>query len=546
MSGAELFGLIVVRAGLRLPRLRAAARGEALTAQGWLQIAIYVAILTALTPLLGAYMARVYRSERVFLTPVLGAARAARPTASSGSTANEEQDWKAYARTTLVFSALFWLVLYLILRTQGIHPFNPEGFDSGPWDVSFNTAVVVRHQHELAVLRRRDDADLLLPDGRPGGAELRLGGGRHGRARRGDPRASSAAAAHELGNFWQDLDPDAALHPAAALDRRRAGPRLPGRVQTLGGSRRVHDARRRRADARARPGRLADRDQAARHQRRRLLQRQLGDAVREPDGALQLRRDAVHPPDPGGADRHLRADGRQPPPGLGDLRGDAGRCSSAASASSTPAEQHGSPAQHAAGARRRPPATARTGGNLEGKEQRFGIAASRRCGRRVTTVASNGSVNSALDSYTGVGGAVPLVNMLTGEVIFGGVGSGLYGMLLFVLLAVFIAGLMVGPHARVPGQEDRGARDQARRDRDPRRPAARARASTALAIATKYGSAVDLQHRARRASPRRSTPTSRRPTTTAPRSPATPASSSPTRPATSAPSGSPSPTCSAA
>ena len=62
----------------------------------------------------------------------------------------------------------------------------------------------------------------------------------------------------------------------------------------------------------------------------------------------------------------------------------------------------------------------------------------------ITTAASNGSVNSAHDSYTGIGGAVPLVNMMTGEVIFGGVGSGLYGMLLLVLLAVFIAGLMVG------------------------------------------------------------------------------------------------------
>jgi K+-transporting ATPase ATPase A chain len=106
-------------------------------------------------------------------------------------------------------------------------------------------------------------------------------------------------------------------------------------------------------------------------------------------------------------------------------------------------EAAGSPAQAAAGI----PATAHgaesSGGNLEGKEQRFGIASSTEWAA-VTTAASNGSVNSALDSYTGTGGVVPLVNMLTGEVIFGGVGSGLYGMLLFVLLATFIAGLMVG------------------------------------------------------------------------------------------------------
>jgi K+-transporting ATPase ATPase A chain len=98
------------------------------------------------------------------------------------------------------------------------------------------------------------------------------------------------------------------------------------------------------------------------------------------------------------------------------------------------AEQHGSPAQKAAQV---------AGANLEGKEQRNGIAASAEWAA-VTTAASNGSVNSAHDSYTGIGGAVPLANMMTGEVIFGGVGSGLYGMLLMVVLAVFIAGLMVG------------------------------------------------------------------------------------------------------
>ncbi len=106
------------------------------------------------------------------------------------------------------------------------------------------------------------------------------------------------------------------------------------------------------------------------------------------------------------------------------------------------AEQNGSPAQHAAGIETAE-AAGTTGGNLEGKEQRNGIADSAEW-TAVTTGASNGSVNSALDSYTGIGGLVPLTNMMTGEVVFGGVGSGLYGMLLMVLLAVFIAGLMVG------------------------------------------------------------------------------------------------------
>src|SRR4051794_37768799 len=83
-------------------------------------------------------MARVYANERVFLTPVVAPLerlfyRAIRTDAGRG------QDWKAYARSLLVFSGLFWLALYLILRTQTLPPFNPQGFHSGTWDVTFNT-----------------------------------------------------------------------------------------------------------------------------------------------------------------------------------------------------------------------------------------------------------------------------------------------------------------------------------------------------------------------------------------------------------------------
>ena len=108
-------------------------------AQGWLQVAIFVGVVIALTPLLGKYMARVFSGERVFLSPVLGPVerftyRVLRVDPS------EEHDWKAYAKSLVLFSVFSWIALYLILRTQGIQPFNPEGFHSGPWDVSFNTA----------------------------------------------------------------------------------------------------------------------------------------------------------------------------------------------------------------------------------------------------------------------------------------------------------------------------------------------------------------------------------------------------------------------
>jgi K+-transporting ATPase ATPase A chain len=106
------------------------------------------------------------------------------------------------------------------------------------------------------------------------------------------------------------------------------------------------------------------------------------------------------------------------------------------------AEAHGTPAQHAAGLHTHVFAGS-TGGNLEGKDQRFGIAGSALFDV-VTTVTSCGAVNSALESFTGIGGAVPFANLSASEVIFGGVGTGLYSILLYVLLAVFIGGLMVG------------------------------------------------------------------------------------------------------
>ena len=148
------------------------------------------------------------------------------------------------------------------------------------------------------------------------------------------------------------------------------------------------------------------------------------------------------------------------------------------------AEQNGSPAQKAAHVALAS-ADGTTGGNLEGKEQRFGIANSA-LWATVTTDASNGSVNSAHDSYTGIGGSVPLTNMMTGEVIFGGVGSGLYGMLLMVLLAVFIAGLMVG---RTP--EYLGKKVEAREVKlvliGVLAVPLGVLVATALAVATKYG-----------------------------------------------------------
>ena len=120
-----------------------------------------------------------------------------------------------------------------------------------------------------------------------------------------------------------------------------------------------------------------------------------------------------------------------------------------------PAEQHGSQVLRDSGVNITA-GSQQSGGNMQDKEVRFGIADTS-LWASTTTNASNGSVNGGHDALTPIGGAVPLVNMFFGEVIWGGVGSGLYGMFFYVLIAVFVAGLMVGRTPGVPGQEDRGA-----------------------------------------------------------------------------------------
>src|SRR5690348_9480874 len=106
--------------------------------QGWLQIAIFLAVLVAIVPLLGGYMARVFSGERVLLTPVLSPVERLIYRAIQVHP-DEGQDWKRYARSLLILSAVFWLALYLILRTQTLHPWNPQAFHSGTWNVTFNT-----------------------------------------------------------------------------------------------------------------------------------------------------------------------------------------------------------------------------------------------------------------------------------------------------------------------------------------------------------------------------------------------------------------------
>jgi potassium-transporting ATPase potassium-binding subunit len=451
------------------------------SAQGWLQIAIYIAVLTALTPLLGGYMARVYRGERVLLTPVFAPIERLTYRLLRVNP-DVQQDWKAYARTTLVFSALFWVVLYIILRTQGVWPFNPEGFDSGTWDVSFNTVssfisntnwqyyggeTTLSYFSQMAGLTVQNFVSAAV-----GMAVLAA-----------VIRGFASRGVAELGNFWQDLTRTLLyiLLPVSFVGALILVSQ--GVIQTLSGSVAYQTVQ------------GFDQTLALGPAASQIAIKQLGT-----NGGGFFNVNSTFPFEnasgfsnfievlfilliPAGLTATF---GRM----VGNRRqGWALYAAMAVMLVATiavayGAEQNGSPAQKNAEVATAS-ADGTTGGNLEGKEQRFGIVNSA-LWTAATTGASNGSVNSALDSYTGTGGAVPMVNMMTGEVIFGGVGSGLYGMLLFVLLAVFIAGLMVG---RTP--EYLGKKIEAREVKltliGTLYTALAVLVTTSLAIATKWG-----------------------------------------------------------
>jgi K+-transporting ATPase ATPase A chain len=410
-----------------------------MTAQGWLQIAIYLAALTALTPLLGAYMARVYSGRRVFLSPVLApverlAYRAIRVDPGA------EQDWKAYARTVVIFSALFWLALYAILRTQGIQPFNPEGLGSGPWDLSFNTAssFVTNTNWQFY----GGEATLSYFSQMAGLAVQNFVSAAVGMAVLAAViRGFASRGAAGLGNFWADLVRTLLyiLLPLSLLGALLLVSQ--GVVQTLAGY--VTYSTVQGAEQTLALGPAAS----------QIAIKQLGTN----GGGFFSVNSAMPFENPTALSNFVEAlfillipaaltatFGRM----VGNRRQGWALFAAMAAmlvagiAVTYGAEQHGTPAQHAAGIETAAAAGA-AGGNLQDKEQRFGIASSA-AWATATTAASNGSVNSGHDAYTGAAGAALMLNMLTGEVIFGGAGSGLYGMLLFVLIAVFIAGLMVG------------------------------------------------------------------------------------------------------
>ena len=251
-----------------------------MSGEGIAQIVLYLVVLVALSYPLGKWMAYVYsdrfRAPRWVAAPERGFYRL------MGTDPTQEQDWKGYAKVAIVFMVVFSVLLYLLLRLQEHLPLNPDSLPARVAAHRDEHDRQLHHEHELAVLRRRVHHVVPVADGGARRAELRLGGHRHGRPRRRDPRLLAPLDHHARQLLGRPLPVDR-LHPAAARRRPRGDPDVAGRAADLQRRRRRAHARGRDADDRARPGRVADRDQAARDERRRLLQLELRRPVREPE-----------------------------------------------------------------------------------------------------------------------------------------------------------------------------------------------------------------------------------------------------------------------
>ena len=404
-----------------------------MTFNGWLQIALYCALVIALTRPLGAYLTCVVQGERTWLSPLL------RPLerglyALGGVREDQEQDWVGYALAMLAFKAACFLALYGLLRLQTVLPLNPAGQDVVAPDLAFNTAISFltntnwqNYGGETALSHLVQMAGLTVQNFLSAAAGIAIAVA----VVRGFARRS----ARTIGNFWVDLT------------RLTLYLLLPGSIvvalifvwqgvpQTLAGG--VSAAMLEGASQVISLGPVASQEAI----------KMLGT-----NGGGFFNANSAHPFENPNAFTNLvqmlcifslgaaltNMFGRM----VGSQRqgwavfAAMGLLFVAGASALYAAEAQPNPALVALGM---DPAM----GNMEGKETRFGIAASALFAT-ITTAASCGAVNAMHDSLMPLGGMVALVNMMLGEIIFGGVGSGLYGFLLFAIVAVFVAGLMVG------------------------------------------------------------------------------------------------------
>ena len=404
-----------------------------MTVNGWVQIALFAAIIIVLTPPVGAGLAAIAEGRRNFLTPVLGPVERGLYRLA-GIDPVREQSWLGYAASMLAFKAAGFVLLYALLRLQGWLPFNPAGQPAVPPDLSFNTAVSFltntnwqSYAGETTMSYFSQMAGLTVQNFASAAAGIAIAMA----FVRGFARRSAAT----IGNYWADLV-RITLYILLPLSLIIALVFVwQGVPQTLGPY--VDATTLEGAKQTIALGPVASQEAI----------KMLGT-----NGGGFFNANSAHPFENPTALTNLiqllaiftigagltSMFGRM----VGDRRqgwavfAAMGVLFLAGVSIAYWSEAQGNPLLTALGV---DPSL----GNMEGKEVRFGAALSALFAT-VTTDASCGAVNAMHESFLPLGGAVPLVNMMLGEIIYGGVGSGLYGFLLFAIVAVFVAGLMVG------------------------------------------------------------------------------------------------------
>ena len=402
-----------------------------MTAIGWVQILLYSAIIVAITPLLGAYMTRVFNGERTFLSPVLRPVELA-IYRLAGVNERHEQHAVTYTVGMLLFHLGGLFIIYVLMRLQAFLPFNPAEQSAVSEDLSFNTAVSFitntnwqnyggesTLSYLVQMLGLTHQNYLSAATGIVLAIALIRGFARH--------------SVRTVGSFWVDVT-RCTLYVLLPIC-------IPyalflvwqGIPQTLGPY----------VDATTLEG--AKQTIAVGPVASQIAIKMLGT-----NGGGFFNANASHPfENPTALSNYVQiisifALGAALTNVFGRMVGNQkqgwavlavmGVLFIAGVIACYAAEAHGNDALNALGL---------TGGNMEGKEVRFGIAASSLFAV-ITTDASCGAVNAMHDSFTALGGMIPLINIQLGEIIVGGVGSGMYGMLLFVIISIFVAGLMVG------------------------------------------------------------------------------------------------------
>jgi K+-transporting ATPase ATPase A chain len=425
-----------------------------MTANGWFQIGLYLLILLAITKPMGRFMTRVFAGEKTFLDPLL------RPLERllyrlTGVDEKREMDWKEYTVAMLLFSCMSMLLLYAIERVQQWLPWNPQHMPKVATALAFNTAASFttntnwqNYSGESTMSYFTQMAGLAYHNFTSAAVGIVIAIA----VVRGIARRESKT----IGNFWVDMTRCLlwVLAPACLLialvfvsqgmiqnlkPYDTAKLINPQTVQTTG------------ADGKTTAQTVTDQVIAQGPFASQEAIKEFGT-----NGGGPFNANSSHPFEnptpftnflqlllifaiPAGLTYTLGQMTGSPKHGWA-VWGTMAVLFLAGVLLAYNAEARGNPLLHGIDQKA---SAAQSGGNMEGKEVRFGIADSALYAT-ITTDASCGCVNSMHDSFTPIGGMVPLINMMLGEVVFGGVGAGLYGIIVFVILAVFIAGLMVG------------------------------------------------------------------------------------------------------